>query len=225
MNETAAAGMAHDDERLFTERGFGGRLGFGVRPALVVVDVVNAFTDPSSPLGAGMDAEVEAAGVVLSAARSVKIPTFFTTLWYEEPDLKDAGLWAYKMKGLSILRPGSPAVEVDDRLRRGPDEAIVMKKYASAFFGTDLASRLTARRVDTVLLVGCSTSGCVRATAVDAVQLGFRPVVLREAVADRSAAAHAQALFDLDKKYADVVSLDEGVAYLEGLGAPQTGRN
>lgn len=215
MSEEATANSHADDSRFFAERGFGGQVGFGSSPALIVVDLVNAFTDVSSPLGAEMDAEVEAARTLLDAARAAGVPRFFTTLWYEEPDLRDAGVWVRKMKGLSVLRPGTHEVAIDARLERTADEPVVMKKYASSFFGTDLLSRLTSRGVDTVVIVGCTTSGCVRATAVDAIQSGFRPVVARDAVADRSAAAHAQALFDLEQKYADVDMVGDIVCELE----------
>ena len=109
----------------------------------------------------------------------------------------------------STLRAGTDGVALDARLERGPRDSILVKKYASCFFGTDLASRLTSRRIDTLVLAGCTTSGCVRATAVDALQHGFRPIVVKEAVGDRSRRAHEQSLFDLQAKYADVVSLDE----------------
>jgi len=206
-----------DDVEAFAARGFGGNLGFGSRPALVIVDLVNGFTDPASPLGSSMTAEVEATKIVLGAARVKRIPTFFTTVAYDDSDLQDSGVWAKKIAGLTILRNGSTAVQVDERLERAPDEAILVKKYASAFFGTDLGSRLTSRSIDTILIAGCSTSGCVRATAVDALQLGFRPIVIRECVADRSAAAHEQSLFDLEQKYADVISVDNVLSYLNEL--------
>lgn len=206
-----------DDVEAFAARGFGGNLGFGSRPALVIVDLVNGFTDPASPLGSSMTAEVEATKIVLGAARVKRIPTFFTTVAYDDSDLQDSGVWAKKIAGLTILRNGSTAVQVDERLERAPDEAILVKKYASAFFGTDLGSRLTSRSIDTILIAGCSTSGCVRATAVDALQLGFRPIVIRECVADRSAAAHEQSLFDLEEKYADVISVDNVLSYLNEL--------
>jgi len=206
-----------DDVEAFAARGFGGNLGFGSRPALVIVDLVNGFTDPASPLGSSMTAEVEATKIVLGAARVKRIPTFFTTVAYDDSDLQDSGVWAKKIAGLTILRNGSTAVQVDERLERAPDEAILVKKYASAFFGTDLGSRLTSRSIDTILIAGCSTSGCVRATAVDALQLGFRPIVIRECVADRFAAAHEQSLFDLEQKYADVISVDNVLSYLNEL--------
>ena len=125
---------------------------------------------------------------------------------YNEADLKDAGIWALKQKGVVTLKAGTDEVEIDPRLDFRPTDSLLVKKYASCFFGTDLVSRLVSRRVDTLIITGCTTSGCVRATAVDAVQNGFRPMVVREAVGDRSAAAHEQSLFDLNAKYADVVS-------------------
>lgn len=123
------------------------------------------------------------------------------------------------MTGLMMLREGMPEVEVDPSLGRLPEEPVIAKKYASSFFGTDLLSRLNSLRVDTLLIAGCTTSGCVRATAVDAVQNGFRPMVVREAVGDRSQAAHDQSLFDLNAKYADVVGVEDALGYLSGVGA------
>ena len=137
---------------------------------------------------------------------------------YEEEDIKDAGIWALKQSGARTLTAGSEAVKVDPRLGMQPKDIVLMKKYASCFFGTDLVPRLNSRRIDTLIITGCTTRGCVRATAVDAVQNGFRPMVVREAVGDRSVAAHEQSLFDLNAKYADVVSLDETLQYLKTVG-------
>jgi maleamate amidohydrolase len=202
----------------FAQRGFGLRLGFGERPALVIIDMMNAFTDATMPLGANQDREIEETRKLLAGAREAGIPIFYTVVYYEEQDLRDAGIWYLKQKkGMETLKAGTPAVELDRRLGRRKDEAIILKKYASAFFGTDLISRLNSRRIDTLLITGCTTSGCVRATAVDAVQLGIRPVVIREAVADRAEPAHRQSLFDLQQKYADVVSVDEALDYLTTL--------
>src|SRR4029077_21141417 len=133
-------------------------------------------------------------------------------------DLKDAGIWASKQKGLVTLTGEGNGWQIDPRLDFRKTDTLLVKKYASCFFGTDLAPRLVAHRVDTLIITGCTTSGCVRATAVDAVQNGFRPMVVREAVGDRSAAAHAQSLFDLDAKYADVVAQDDTLHYLETFG-------
>jgi len=155
----------------------------------------------------------------LDKARQRDVPIYYTVVFYEERDFSDAGIWFYKMGGMTTLRAGSREVELDPALGRRPDESVIVKKYASAFFGTDLVSRLSSQRLDTLLITGCTTSGCVRATAVDAVQFGFRPIVIKEAVGDRAEIAHRQSLFDLQAKYADVVALDDALAYLDGLPA------
>ncbi len=209
------------DEEFFRQRGFGIKIGFGERPALIVIDMLKGFTDPAMPLGSSLDNEVEAQKPLLQVAHERRIPVIFTTVVYDEPDAKDAGIWGLKMKGSVTLVAGSEAVKVDPRLDMRPDDILLAKKYASCFFGTDLVARLNSRRIDTLIIAGCTTSGCVRATAVDAVQNGFRPMVVREAVGDRSAAAHAQSLFDLNAKYADVVSLDETLQYLRTVGHNQ----
>lgn len=216
-----ASAPDEDMRAFFAQRGFGLRIGFGERPAVVVIDLVNAFTDPAMPLGADLDREIEAAQRLLASAREAGIPVFYTVVRYDEQDLRDAGIWILKQKGITSLRAGTPAVDLDERLGRRPGEEVILKKYASAFFGTDLLSRLNARRVDTLLIAGCTTSGCVRATAVDAVQLGIRPIVIREAVGDRAEPAHRQSLFDLDQKYADVLGLDEVLTYIGTCREPQ----
>jgi len=209
--------MPTEMDKFFEDRGFGLRIGYGDRPALIVIDLVRGFTDPEKPLGADLSAQLTVTRRLLEAARRAEVPVYFTTVSYEERDLRDAGIWARKMAGLMTLRAGQPEVEVDLSLGRLPDEPVISKKYASAFFGTDLLTRLNSTRVDTLLLAGCTTSGCVRATAVDAVQNGLRPMVVGEAVGDRSRAAHEQSLFDLQAKYADVVSADEVLEYLSGV--------
>lgn len=207
-----------DDEEFFRQRGFGVTIGFGERPALIVIDMIKGFTDASMPLGANLDSQLKAHHPLLDAAHTRGIPVIFSTVIYNDHDQKDAGLWGIKMKGSLTLKVGTPAVEVDPRLDMRPTDSLLVKKYASCFFGTDLVSRLMNLRVDTLIITGCTTSGCVRATAVDAVQNGFRPMVVREAVGDRSKAAHDQSLFDLNAKYADVVSLDETLQYLKTIG-------
>ncbi len=207
-----------DDEEFFRQRGFGLKIGFGERPALIVIDMLKGFTDPAMPLGSNLDAEIEAQKPLLAAAHERRIPVLFSTVMYHEADVRDAGIWGLKQRGALTLTANSEAVKIDPRLDRRPDDSLLIKRYASCFFGTDLVPRLTSRQVDTLIIAGCTTSGCVRATAVDAVQNGFRPMVVREAVGDRSKAAHAQSLFDLDAKYADVVSLDETLQYLRTVG-------
>lgn len=206
------------DEEFFKERGFGIRLGYGARPALIIIDMINAFTDKDMPLGAPLEDQIEAITPLLETAHARDLPAFFSTVAYEYDDLRDAGVWGMKMKGSATLRAGTPSVEVDARLPVLPADTILKKKYASCFFGTDLVAQLNARSIDTLIITGCTTSGCVRATAVDAVQSGFRPMVVRQAVGDRSLAAHDQSLFDLDAKYADVVEVNDAVSYLQTIG-------
>ncbi len=203
------------DAAFFESRGFGRRIGFGSRPAVLVVDLTRAFTDPDESLGAPLDEVIAQTNRVLDAAHAGAAPVFYSVVAYEQPGFEDAGIWRFKMAGLSALRAGSPGVELDPRLKRASGDAVLVKKFASFFFATELAPRLTAQRIDTVIVTGCTTSGCVRATVVDAVQLGFRPIVAREAVGDRSVSAHQQSLFDMDAKYADVVDVDEVLRYLQ----------
>ena len=209
---------SQSDAELFQQRGFGLKIGFGERPALLVIDMLKAFTNPQMMLGANLDNEIEAIKPLIAVAHERDIPVIFSTVIYNDVDLKDAGIWALKMKGVATLRGDSDGVEIDPRLDFRKTDSLLVKKYASCFFGTDLVSRLLSRRVDTLIIVGCTTSGCVRATAVDAVQTGLRPMVVREAVGDRSVAAHEQSLFDLNAKYADVVSLDEALQYMRTVG-------
>jgi nicotinamidase-related amidase len=206
------------DEAFFRQRGFGLKIGFGERPALIVIDMINAFTNPDMMLGADLDRQIAATNPLLAAAHARGIPVIFSTVMYDEADVRDAGIWALKQKGVVTLKAGTENVLVDARLERRPDDILLVKKYASCFFGTDLVPKLMSRRVDTLIITGCTTSGCVRATAVDAVQNGLRPMVVREAVGDRSAAAHEQSLFDLNAKYADVVSLEDTLQYLATVG-------
>ncbi len=207
-----------DDEEFFRQRGFGIKIGFGERPALMIIDMIKGFTDPTMPLGAPLESQIEAQRPLLEVAHGRDIPVIFSTVIYEEEDIRDAGVWALKQTGARTLTAGSEAVKIDPRLGMQPKDILLMKKYASCFYGTDLVARLNSRRIDTLIITGCTTSGCVRATAVDAVQNGFRPMVVREAVGDRSAAAHEQSLFDLNAKYADVVSVDETLQYLKTVG-------
>jgi nicotinamidase-related amidase len=207
-----------EDEEFFRQRGFGIKIGFGERPALIIIDMLKGFTDSTMPLGANLDMQIEAQKPLLKIAHERDIPVIFSTVMYEEAEAKDAGLWGIKMKGSLTLTAGSESVKIDPRVGMQPKDILLVKKYASCFFGTDLVPRLNSRRVDTLIITGCTTSGCVRATAVDAVQNGFRPMVVREAVGDRSVAAHEQSLFDLNAKYADVVSLDETLQYLKTIG-------
>ena len=194
--------------------GFHGRAGFGEKPALVVVDVNRGFTDPASPLVCDLDDCVAAIARLLEAFRAAGLPVVFTTVVYDEFGKQAAAVFIDKIPALTVLEPGSPWVEIDPRIAPVEGEAVLSKHFASAFFGTPLASLLASAEVDTVVVTGASTSGCVRATALDAMQHGYRVVVPREAVGDRNQAAHEANLYDLDTKYADVVSLEDVLSEL-----------
>jgi len=199
--------------------GFHGRAGFGRRPALLVIDVNVGFTDPASPLVCELDGVVAAIGRLLDEARRAQIPVVYTTVSYTEGDRIAAAAFIEKVPALLTLEAGSRWVEIDPRVAPLPHEPVLNKLFASAFFGTALSSLLAAAGCDSVIVTGASTSGCVRATAVDALQHGYRPLVPRDAVGDRNPAAHEANLYDIDAKYGDVVSLDEAVAHLEELAA------
>jgi len=200
----------------YQKRGFAGRVGFGERPALLVVDFIVAFTEPGSPLAGDLEQPLLKTLHLLDGARGAGIPISFTTVEYSS-DLQDAGLFPRKVAGLRLLVSGSRWVELDPRLKRRPDEALVRKKFASAFFGTGLAQWLSQRTVDTVVITGCTTSGCIRATAVDALQYGLHAIVPREAVGDRAELPHVANLFDIDAKYGDVVGVEEVLSYFRRL--------
>jgi len=196
--------------------GFHGRAGFGHRPALIVIDVNVGFTDPGSPLVCDLEEVVTAIRQLLEEARRADIPIVFTTVSYTEGDKRTAAVFIDKVPALLTLEAGSRWVEIDPRIAPREDEPVLNKLFASAFFGTALSSFLAANGCDSLIVTGASTSGCVRATAVDALQHGYRPIVPREAVGDRNPDAHAANLYDLDAKYADVVSLAEVIEHLEG---------
>lgn len=201
---------------VYAERGFGGRQGAGRNPALVVIDFNYAFTDPSSPLHCEADEAVLATARLLDAARAGGRPIAFTTLEYDEAGKRVAKAFIAKMPSLTLMAPGSRWAQIDERIAPREGEPVLLKLFASAFFGTALQPMLTAAGADTLVVTGASTSGCVRATVVDGVQHGLAVVVPREAVADRAAGPHEASLRDIDAKYGDVVSLDEAVALLRG---------
>lgn len=200
----------------YREQGYGERVGFGSRPALLVTDMVRAFTEPASPMSSDLDAQITAINQLLPGARAAGAPVIFTTVAYDR-ELAEAGVWIRKVPANSLLREGSRWVEADPRLERERTDMWLVKKYASCFFGTDLAARLITRRIDTVILTGCTTSGCIRATAVDACSYGFRTIVVEDCVGDRAEIPHLANLFDIDAKYGDVVSAEAALAYLHGL--------
>ena len=201
----------------YERKGFSSRSGYGARPALLIVDFINGFTDSSTGLGGDYGAELAVTAKLLEEFRARALPVYFTTVAYE-PHLRDGGHFVTKVPALSILVKGSDWVNVDDRIRPRPSERVVLKKYASAFFDTRLELELQGLGVDTVVIVGCTTSGCIRASAIDSMQNGFRTVVVRDAVGDRAETPHEVNLFDIDAKYGDVVASREVLEYLRGLG-------
>jgi nicotinamidase-related amidase len=198
---------------------FAGHLAPGRRPALIVIDFVRAYTMPGSPLyGAGCVAAREPAIALLALARTAGIAIVHTNLAYQKGG-RDGGLFFRKLSALACFEDGRHPeyCRFAEGLEPLPGETVITKQYASAFFGTTLAPMLTSLGVDTLLIAGVSTSGCIRATAVDCVQHGFVPLVVRDAVGDRAPGPHEANLYDLQAKYAEIVSLADMRAYLAGL--------
>jgi maleamate amidohydrolase len=204
---------------VYETRGFGGRQGAGEQPAIVVVDFIEGFTNAESKLACDADSAVVATRTLLDAARASSVPVVFTTVSYTDGDLERAAMFIAKAPALATLRPDSRWVEIDARLGHRSDEIVITKLFASAFFETGLDALLRDAGCDTVIVTGASTSGCVRATAVDALQYGYRVLVPREAVADRAEDAHRASLLDLDAKYGDVIALAEAIEVVEAAGA------
>lgn len=196
---------------------FDGSLGFGRNPAVIVVDFIRAYTEPGSPLYAPAVVEaVKATVPLLKGARERGVPVVYTRVLYHANGA-DGGLFVRKVPALRRMVEGEPMADIVPELPPGPDDVILIKQYASSFFGTSLAAMLTARGIDTLVITGCSTSGCVRATALDAMQYGFRPIVPRECVGDRHDGPHEANLFDINAKYGDVLALEEVMRQLAAV--------
>lgn len=193
------------------------RLGLGNKPALIVVDMTLGFTDPVSPLGAECDSVKTAISQLLSCFREQKLPIYFTSVEYS--DAAQASVFREKIPALNILECRTRWVELDPAMKHSEGELIIKKHWASAFFGTDLAEHLAKQRVDSLVVTGLTTSGCVRATAVDGLQHNYPVVIPKEACGDRNLEAHRANLFDLDAKYVDVVSIDEVLSTLPNPSA------
>ncbi len=208
-----------DAASLYARRGFGARQGIGSRPCLLIVDFSYGFTDPSSPLYCDADAALAVTADLLRSVRSARLPVVFTTVEYDAADRVTARLFLAKAPALASLEVGSHWSQIDARVAPEPGERVIKKLWASAFFATPLAAMLTGHGCDGVILAGASTSGCVRATAVDAVQHGYHVTVVGDAVADRAPSAHEASLADLDAKYADVMAADAVCAAIADLPA------
>ena len=198
---------------------FDGRIGFGRRPALLSIDFMNAYTTEGAPLFAPGVVDAVAASVDLyRATRAAGIPIIYTRVQFHESGI-DGGMFVRKVPALRQLVAGEPLADIVPELAPQPEDLVIVKQYASSFFGTPLAATLTALGVDTVILTGCSTSGCIRATAIDGIQHGFRVIVPRECVGDRRPEPHDANLFDINAKYGDVVGKSEVLDYLATIGA------
>ncbi|MDP9466168.1 MAG: isochorismatase family protein [Actinomycetota bacterium] len=207
---------------MYRHAGFTGGFRLGGRPALLVVDLSRGFTDPAFALGADAEDVLERTAALLDAARRRGVLVVFTTIAYDQAT-SSATAWVRKAPSLAGLSVGSGWVEVHPRLSPRPDEAVLVKTGASAFFGTPLCAVLASGRIDTVLVLGATTSGCVRASVVDAVQHGYDTFVVTDCCADRAEGPHKANLFDMTAKYADGITAEEVRSYLEGLperGAP-----
>jgi maleamate amidohydrolase len=197
--------------------GFGGKLVFGKSPALLIVDVVMAYLDPACPLYAGVEDALASNERLAAAARAAGVPVIFTNVVYQ-PDGIDGGMFFRKVPALKAFVRGSADGAFPPTLQPEPGELVLSKQYPSAFFGTSLASTLHAAGIDTLLITGFSTSGCVRASTLDALCHGFAPFVVREACGDRNLRPHEQNLFDMAAKMAEVVGEDEAIAWMRKSG-------
>lgn len=197
---------------------FDGSLGFGASPALILVDFVQAYFDTASPLYAGVEDALASALRIRDAARLAGIPVFYTNVVYEKGGA-DGGVFYRKVPALEVFVAGNPLGGWPDGLQPEADETVISKQYPSAFFGTPLADRLTDLGVDTLIITGLTTSGCIRATCVDTMSHGFIPIIVADACGDRHAAPHEANLFDMNAKYADVLDEASVVAHLEKLAS------
>jgi len=209
-----------EDVAVYDKQGFGNRVGFGNKPAVLVIDFINGFADPETFGGGNIQESVEKTAELLAVARHMDLPIVFTSHVYAEDGSED-GIFNLKSPGLEKLKRGSREVQVVDELEPRPGERILEKHYPSGFCNTDLTGWLAKRGVDTAIVTGCTTSGCVRATVVDAMSNGFRPIVPRECSGDRAQGPHEANLFDIDQKYGDVMSLEEVLDELDKLAPKQ----
>jgi maleamate amidohydrolase len=197
----------------YRRSGYSARLGAGNSPAVLVVDICAAYVTDGSPLRAPVEDAVRAAAAVVAQARESGLPVIFTRVRFE-PNGPDGGLFRRKVPVLRVFEQGNPLGDFLDDPAPVPGDVVITKQYPSAFHATALAATLAAQRIDTLVIVGLTTSGCVRASATDAMQHGFRPLVVADACGDRDAALHEANLTDLDIKYADVLGLEEALAVL-----------
>lgn len=207
-------------QQVYDAAGFGRAVERGSRPAIVVVDFTYGFTDPRYPTAADMSAQIAATRRLTDLARARGFPVIYTVIAYHPGEL-DKLPWLKKATGMAALVQGSRLVEIDAATGVQPGDAVVVKKGASAFFGSTLGALLTGAGVDTVVVTGATTSGCVRATVVDAVQSGFAVLVPQDCCADRAQAPHDANLYDMQQKYADVTTSEDIMSWLDRIGMPE----
>jgi len=210
----------NDQQNYYDSIGFSERIGYGERPAILIIDMCRGITEREFKMFIDMETHIPRIQAIVDAARVIRAPVIFTTVAYHQ-DLADAGTFGKKVPVVQELIHGSPLVEIDPRLPMVDSDHLLTKKFPSAFYATHLQSMLTSQRVDTTIIVGNSTSGCVRATLIDAVSGGFRAIVPRDCVADRVPLSHDVNLFDIDSKYGDVTDSEEVVQYLHSLATDQ----
>lgn len=203
-------------QQVYDAAGFGRPVQRGSRPAIVVVDFTYGFTDPQYPTAADMSAQIAATRKLTDLARARGFPVIYTVIAYHPGEL-DKLSWLKKATGMAALVEGSRLVEIDSATGAQPEDAVVVKKGASAFFGSTLGSLLTGAGVDTVVVTGATTSGCVRATVVDAVQSGFAVLVPHDCCADRAQAPHDANLYDMQQKYADVTDSADVMSWMQQI--------
>jgi maleamate amidohydrolase len=217
MADEQHVSAAEEILKFYDSRGYRHLLGTGQRRAVIVIDFSNAFTRGASRFpGGDFAAELAATRRLLNAARIAHVPILYTTIAYNDPQ-RDSGFWGKKVPWLGHCRLGTDAVAIDEDVDPRPNEPVIVKKFPSAFFETDLHSRLRAQEVDTLIVTGCTTSVCVRATAIDSMQHGYHTLVVKEAVGDFNNALHEVHLRDMDARYADVVAVEEMLAYFKTL--------
>ncbi|SIR93922.1 maleamate amidohydrolase [Haladaptatus litoreus] len=209
-----------DKERVYDDAGMVGHShDFGDRPALLVVDLQNGETDPDEPIGSDLSNVIENTNELIDISHEQDVPVVFARVVYRHPDAIDGGLWVEKIPALKEWTAGSYPTKLDERLHVENDDHILDKRHASAFHDTELGSMLTAMGIDTLVVTGCSTSGCIRSSVDDAAAQGFRTIVPKECVGDRSTEQHEAHLWDIDAKFADVLSMTKVAKYFRSINA------
>jgi maleamate amidohydrolase len=209
------------NSEIYRQQSFGGKLGYGVAPALLIIDLQQAFIDPAVLGGDAVASAIAHTEQLLAAARRSGIPIAHVR-YVVQQDGGDLGPFGRKVPVLARMHDASPLADFVPSLRPVPGELSFTKRHASAFFGTHLAAWLASHRVDSLLVAGCTTSGCVRASVVDANAHGFAPLVVAECVGDRSDESHRVSLFEMEQKYADVVPLQDARDYLARILQPKS---